>query len=309
MTYLDYINANYPIRNTNEQKYAFRRYVVECIKEKGSVVEVEETKDGKNKNIVIGNPSTAKVILTAHYDTPWASWFPNIMIPKNLIVFYAYQFLPVILMLSISLALAYLIGFVIMNDRNAYILSFLILYYGLFFLSFRGFKNKNNHNDNTSGVATVLEIMSQIGVKEKENVAVILFDNEEKGKKGSAAYYKDHKEIMDDKFLINFDCVGNGNNIIFIAQPKAVDSKEYSLLKSAFDLSDDFNLDFSTHKEGNSNSDHKNFPKGVACVACKKAKLGLLYTPRIHTSADVIANNVNIDFIAKNISSFISKFS
>lgn len=307
MTRLDYINQNYPARKSDAEKHAFRRYVLESLGEKGIDARVEETKDGKNKNVIIGDPTTAKAVFTAHYDTPASSIFPNIMIPKNKLVFYLYQFVPVTFLLVISLTLSYLIGIVILNDISAYTGAFLVLYYGLFFLGMRVFTNKNNHNDNTSGVATVLSIADNISEADLKNVAFILFDNEEKGKKGSAAYFKDHKEAMQDKFLVNFDCVGNGDNIIFIAQKGAADSKEYKLLSEVFDTCAGFELDFCTSKEGNSNSDHKNFPMGVACVACKKTKGGLLYTPYIHTHKDVVADNGNIDFLTKNTCIFLQK--
>jgi Zn-dependent M28 family amino/carboxypeptidase len=173
----------------------------------------------------------------------------------------------------------------------------------------RAFTNQNKYNDNTSGVATVLTIIDNLSPEEFKNVAFILFDNEEKGKKGSAAYFKDHKSAMQDKFLINFDCVGNGENIIFIAQKNAVDSNEYHTLKDSFTKDSNFDLDFCTYKDGESNSDHKNFPRGVACIACKKSKKGILYTPRIHTSKDIVANNGNVDFLAKNTVNFITKIS
>jgi hypothetical protein len=227
------------------------------------------------------------------------------MIPKNRVVFYLYQFVPVIFLLAISFTFAYIVGNVIFNDTRAYALSFLIAYYGLFFGIMRVFKNKHNHNDNTSGVATILSIIDGLSQDELSEVAFILFDNEEKGKKGSKAYFSDHKEQMKDKFLINFDCVGNGDNVIFIAQKDAVDSNEYRMLKDSFDYNDNFSLEFLTHKQAQSNSDHKNFPKGVACVVCKKLKRGLQYTPYIHTEKDVVANNSNIEFLSKNTCNFV----
>ena len=309
MTHLDQLNKDFPVRKGEQEKYEFRRHILDTVKKKGIEAYVEETKDGKNKNVIIGDPNSAKVVFTAHYDTPARSLFPNIMMPKSSLAFYAYQFVPVIFLLFVSITLAYLIGMVLLQDERAYMLSFLIIYYGVFFLMMRVFTNKYNYNDNTSGIATVLSIIDLIPENELKNVAFILFDNEEKGKKGSAAYFKDHKDFMKDKFLINFDCVGNGKNIIFIAQKDAVDCKEYELLKKSFDSTEGFELDFCTYKEGNSNSDHKNFPKGVACVACKKAKNGLLYTPYIHTHKDVVADNGNIDFIAKNVAIFVDKLS
>ena len=305
MTHLDHLNKYYPSRKTSVEKENFRKYIIDSLTKKGIEAKIEQTSDGKNDNIVIGDPTTAKAVFTAHYDTPARSIFPNIMIPKNRVIFYAYQFVPIIFLLIISFTFAYLVGTLIFNDIRAYAIAFLAAYYGLFFGIMRGFKNKNNYNDNTSGISTVLSIIDGLSKEELTDVAFILFDNEEKGKKGSKAYYKDHEEQMKDKFLINFDCVGNGNNIIFIAQKDAVDSEEYKLLESAFSKEDGFALEFLTHKQADSNSDHKNFPKGVACVACKKSKNNLLYTPHIHTNKDTIANNSNIDFLTKNTLVFI----
>jgi Zn-dependent M28 family amino/carboxypeptidase len=208
-------------------------------------------------------------------------------------------------LLVVSLLFGWIVGGVILNSYEAFLVMFMVAYYGLFFGIMRGFKNKNNYNDNTSGVATILSIIDELSKDALNEVAFILFDNEEKGKKGSAVYFKDHKDEMKERFLINFDCVGNGENIIFIAQEGAINSQEFKQLKGTFENSDEFTLDFCTHKEAQSNSDHKNFPCGVACIACKKSKNGILYTPNIHTNKDVIAYNSNIDYIAKNIVLFI----
>ncbi len=309
MSYLDYINQNYPIRKTDEEKQNFRNYIKEHLDKKGIKVNVELTKDAKNNNILIGDPTSAKAVFTAHYDTPARSIFPNIMIPKNRVLFYLYQFVPIIFLLAISFAFADIVGNLIFNDMTAFLLSFLVAYYGVFFGIMRVFKNKNNYNDNTSGVATVLSIIDKLSDEELRSVAFILFDNEEKGKKGSKAYSKDYKEQMQDRFLINFDCVGNGDNVLFIAQKGAINSNEYKILEDSFDNNCEFNVEFLTNKQADSNSDHKNFNKGVACVVCKKSKKGILYTPYIHTDKDTVAEISNIEFLSKNIVNFIRKIS
>lgn len=307
MTHLDYINQNFPMRKTAKEKECFRNYVITTLDKKGIEAKIERTKDGKNDNIIVGDPTTAKAVFTAHYDTPARSLFPNIMIPKNKALFYSYQFVPIIFLLVVSFAFAYLMGYVVFDDYSVFLISFLIAYYGIFFGIMRVFKNKHNFNDNTSGVSTVLSIIDNLTPNELKEVAFILFDNEEKGKKGSKAYFNDHKEQMSDKFLVNYDCVANGNNVIFIAQKDAIGSAEYEMLEESFSVNNKFNLEFLTHKQAQSNSDHKNFPKGVACVVCKKLKNGLLYTPYIHTNKDVVADNGNIEFLAKNTCIFIRK--
>lgn len=305
MSILDYLNKNFAVRKTASEKENFRNYIIEYLREKGIEAKAERTADGKNDNLVIGDPTKAKAVFVAHYDTPARSLFPNIMMPKNRVAFYAYQFLPVIFLLIVSLTVGYLVGNVIFKSQSAWYFAFLIMYYLMFYLMMLAFTNKFNYNDNTSGVAVVLSMVERLSKEELNDVAFILFDNEEKGKRGSSAYFKDHKEEMKDKFVVNFDCVGNGNNILFIAQKGAVDSEKYKALEETFDKNGGFEIEFTTHKNADANSDHRSFPCGVACVACKKSKGGLLYTPYIHTHKDIVADNGNIDFLSKNCVDFV----
>ena len=105
--------------------------------------------------------------------------------------------------------------------------------------------------------------------------------------------------------LINFDCVGNGETVVFIAKEKAEETKEYELLKSAFTPEGDYTTEFYPMRGSESNSDYKNFPLGIGCMACKRTKGGLLYTPYIHTKMDTVAKDENIKYITKNILNFL----
>ena len=299
MRYLDSLIQEHPIRRSEEQKDAFRKYVITETAKHGMDARVETTKDGKNNNLVIGDPKRAEVIFGAHYDTPASSLFPNLMIPRNKPLFFLYQFLPITLLLALSLGLSYLFGMVWLKNDAAYMLSFLVLYYCGYFLGFRTFQNKNNSNDNTSGVATVLEIMARLPKESYGRVAFLLFDNEEKGKKGSKAYVLDHKEEMQSKLLINFDCVGNGNHVVFIAKEGAKALPAYQAFAQGEHEKDGFCVSFYGMKGSESNSDYKNFPCGVGCMACKTTKRGLLYTPYIHTNKDRVADPKNIEFLAE----------
>lgn len=305
--YLDYLNQTYPIRRTKEEKKNFQKYVLETI----PAAKIETTKDGKNENIVIGDPLNAKVVCTAHYDTPMHSLFPNIMIPRSKVVFLLYQFAPVTVMLALSLGPMFLINAFYPLTRQQLMLGFLVLYYLLYFLLFRGKKNPNNYNDNTSGTALILTLVKNLSEEQAENIAFILFDNEEKGKKGSKAYFNDYKEVMESKFLINFDCVANGNNLLFAAMEKAENVQEWRLLQEIFSAKEakaaGFTMHFYSMKGTNSNSDHKNFPCGVGCMAYKNTKRGLLYTPYIHTSKDVVVDNKNVEFIEKQMQRFFAE--
>lgn len=305
MDYLKVINEKYPIRKTEEQKDVFRKYVLASVSEKGIDARVEKL--DKHNNVVIGNPQTAKTVFTAHYDTPCASLFPNLMMPRSKVLCYLYMFAIIFLFLAVALIPAVAIGLYALESEVVYACIFLVLYFGLYFLALRTFTNKHNANDNTSGVATLLTVMDSLTQEELKSVAFIFFDDEEKGLLGAKAYSKRYKTEMQDKLLINFDCVANGREILFIAKPKAEQNPFYSILKESFVGADGFNVEYYPLKGSMSNSDYKRFEQGVCCVACKKNKKGLLYTPYIHTRKDVVADSKNIEFLARSTVGFVKK--
>ena len=297
------LTEKFPVRRSEAQKAEFRDFAVDFAKESGMSARVEAL--GKHNNVVIGDPLKAKVTFTAHYDTPCASIVPNLMIPRCVPLFLAYQFLPITLLLAVCLSIGYLVGVVAFNDYRVFAGVYLVLYFGLYFLLFRTFTNKNNVNDNTSGVATVLRLMEKLSDEQKGEVAFILFDNEEKGKLGSKAYNAAHKE-MASRLVINFDCVGNGNNVVLIAKPAAERSADYQRLKADFCGNAEFVVEHFPAKGSMSNTDFKSFDMGVSCMACKKTKKGLLYTPYIHTARDVVANEQNVEFITDGMIKFLA---
>lgn len=307
MNYLDFLNRSYPVRRTAKEKEAFRTAIQEHLVGKGINARVERTADGKNENIVIGDVSTARVVCTAHYDTPAASLFPNLMIPRNTLLFYLYQFVPIVLLLVIALTGGFLTAASLPDQTcfmQVFLLIYLVIYYGLYILLYRVFKNPNNCNDNTSGVATILTVLDSLSAEERSKFAFILFDNEEKGKKGSKAYAKDHKDMMQERLVVNFDCVGNGEHMIFIAMKDAEKLGVYRKLCESFADHGKYHTYFYPIKGSQSNSDYKNFPCGIGCMACRKSKRGVFYTPNIHTPRDTVASYENIQFLSDGMKRF-----
>jgi Zn-dependent M28 family amino/carboxypeptidase len=132
-------------------------------------------------------------------------------------------------------------------------------------------------------------------------VAFILFDNEEKGLKGSKGYHNEHKEAMKNRLLINFDCVGNGEHILFIV-PKALQGgEEMEGLRRAMQAEGGYTPYFFPAKGSTCNSDQKSFPHGVACVACRRTRRGIFYTPAIHTEKDTVAKDANVRYLADGV--------
>lgn len=299
--YLNEINDAYPIRRRRGEKADFYHYVAGELGER----RVKRETIGKHENIIIGDPEKAKVLVTAHYDTPAASPVPNFMIPANKILCLLVNLcFPVSIALA-SLLLAFGIGAVFSLDETATIVIYLVVYFSAFFGCTRLFANRHNKNDNTSGVAAVLTLAARYG---DDKAAFILFDNEEKGLLGSKAFYKQNAQMMGEKLLVNLDCVGNGDQFVCIVKEKAEKSEAYRLLAECLVADGEpFAIHHIPFQKSRSNSDHKNFPCAVGVMAARKGKMFKFITGRIHTARDTVADSGNIAFLAGKLGIFLEK--
>ncbi len=300
--YLTEVNEKFPVRRTSEQKNAFFEYVKKEAESVGLDARIG-TLQGKHNNIVIGDYESADVVYTAHYDTPARSLVPNLMMPRNPILAYAYGIGIPLIIAFLSLAAAGVISNIAKLDYSVYLVLYVVIYFVSFFLIMRGGVNKHNKNDNTSGVATVLSIME----KNPKNAAYIFFDNEEKGLLGSKALLRSDKELWNDKPLINFDCVGLGNNIVIVAMEKAEKHPVFEKIAYSVKGDNDFKVGIYPKKGSMTNTDSKNFPCGISVMACKISKKGVLYTPYIHTCKDTAASSDNIAFLAEAFAGALSE--
>lgn len=135
----------------------------------------------------------------------------------------------------------------------------------------------------------------------------MLFDNEEKGLLGSRAFSKKYKSILENKFVINFDCVGNGKNFLVACKTKATTNPLLEVLKSTVLSSEKFSVEFFDSKKIAGNTDYKNFKQAISFMAYSKNKIVGYYTSRIHTSKDMVADDENIEYLVENLNNFIEK--
>ncbi len=289
------IFEKYQVRKTKNQKTAFIDYVDKAVNQMGYSCQVEHNKSYRTRNIVVGNPETAKVIFTAHYDTCAKLPFPNFITPKNFFIYLLYQCVITVLLL-IPYALIIYIGTRINGDF--WMFTGLVAYFYLLvviLLMMIGPANKHTANDNTSGVITLLNLMALLPEAKRENVAFVFFDLEEVGTFGSAAFAKTHKNALKNTLVLNFDCVSDGNNVLFAVKKKA---KKYApLLEDAYRSNDSYAVDVAT-KGFFYPSDQVNFECGVGVASLLKSKkLNILYMNKIHTNKDVVFQKENIDFL------------
>ena len=283
----------FPVRKTKAQKTAFLDAATAYAQKLGYYVSIEGGNRGV-RNIVIGDPDAAKYLVTAHYDTPASIGLPNFITPNNPITYFGIQ----LALVAVLLAVAVLAGFVAFwlgaDERIAFLAGY-IVYFAILVLMLKGPANRNNANDNTSGVVTVLELLSAIAEDQRKLVCFVLFDLEEAGLVGSGRHRKLHKAATENQIVLNLDCVGDGDVIQFTPVKKA--AKDRKLLESLSKIcKNNGQKELRLRSKGfyGGNSDHKKFPMGVAIMAFRYQKGIGLYCGRIHTWRDTILDYENI---------------
>lgn len=295
---------NFQVRKTTKQKDAF----IELIKSKYDVT-IEKGGFGKNKNIIFGDVSKANTIVTAHYDTCAVLPFPNFIAPRNFLLSFGFQLVIVLVIFAIAGIIPAIISqFVSSTSPEVNLVldlipSFVLI--ALLFLIFAGKPNKHTANDNTSGVITVLETIEALN-KEKENVAFVLFDNEENGLLGSAFFKSKHKKELKTKLIINLDCVSDGDTIMVIKNKNA-QKKFGSMLEESFKSSSEKNILTAKAALTFYPSDQIWFKSNVALCSVKKKPLLGYHVDRIHTKYDTKFDEKNIEFIRECLVQFVIK--
>ena len=293
------------IRKTRKQKSAFIDYVKSVSAAEGYTCKTEKGYFGA-RNIVVGDPDTAKVIYTAHYDTCARLPFPNFITPKCIWIYLLYQIVITVAMLGIPaivVAGVHYLGLLwspalTVSLTETYEAPFLLWYLLLLvemFLLMAGPANRHTANDNTSGVTTLLDIMTALPTEARESVAFVFFDLEEMGLFGSAGFANQHKQIAKNTLVVNFDCVSDGDTILFALRKG---SERYAqAIEKAFPATDTLKVEV-VSKGVFYPSDQANFTRGVG-VAALKGKGRRLYMDRIHTGRDTVYTEENITYLTE----------
>ena len=297
------------VRKTRSQKGRFIEVLTQALTDDGHMVRVEETKRLiHNRNIVVGDIKQAKVICTAHYDTPAALPLPSIIAPKNVLVTVLYQFF-LALLLIIPLCGLYFLAHVLLEEPAGAFFLYCIFAVLLLYLLINGPANKSNCNDNTSGVVTLIELLNRLSPDERSIVACVFFDNEEKGLIGSLKFSKRHSKQLSGKLIVNFDCVSDGDTLLMAGNRLARENAKLSqMFASSFENDSGKEILFTSAFYP---SDNLCFGKNmtIAIGAMRKSKWLGLHLSRIHTSRDVMFDETNIETLSDGMHVFLKNIS
>lgn len=294
----------YQIRKTKKQKKAFIEYVTGLCERENIPISVEKSSGGRN--IVMGDVDSCDYVMTAHYDTCAVMLLPNLVTPKNFLLYLIYQlFLMVVIILSCAVVPAILSLFGLSQIAFfSYPVALLLMMY----LLMAGPANRHTANDNTSGTLAVINTMLSMSPSQRSRVCFVLFDNEELGLLGSGSFARRHRNVMKNKPLINCDCVSDGD-YLFVKGIRG--RKNRNINELIFDC---FSVSAEKHRMtpvtgvgGFYPSDQVRFRHGYAVAAFNKSKLFGLYLSRIHTPADKVFIDRNIDCITDAVIMYADK--
>lgn len=287
------ILEQYQIRKTKSQKQAF----IDLMKAHHPDLQIQEGGFPQSRNLIIGDVENAKVILAAHYDTCPRFPLPNFITPKNPILSILYS---VAVLLPVFL-LVYLLNLLIGVFTDSYWVHYwisLVFYFSFLYFLLAGPANKHTANDNTSGVITLCEILARATEDDLKKAAFVFFDNEEIGLIGSSMFRKKYKKQTQDKLLINFDCVSDGDNILLAVSKNARASYSENI-QDNFCSSDNKRILFEKAEKIYYPSDQMGFKNTIAVAALKHHRFWGYYMDRIHTSKDTVFDVENIDFLSQ----------
>ena len=295
----------FPVRKSKKQKLEFRNSVQNYVNTLGYESYTEAGSFGA-QNVIIGDPVKAKYLITAHYDTCARMPFPNLITPCSFLPFLLYQLFTVVVMIVFVAILAVPTYFLTKDTYLTSLVSYIALF-GFLGLMMFGPANKNNANDNTSGVVALLEIAKALPHNQRDKVCFILFDLEEAGLLGSSGYRSKHKKESNYQIVLNLDCVGDGDEIVFFPSSKLRKNVEQmeKLRKCVGTIG---KKSIAIREKGFSYypSDQANFPLGVGIAALNRSQWAGLYLSRIHTPKDTILEETNINILRAALITLIS---
>ncbi|NFV12158.1 M28 family peptidase [Clostridium sporogenes] len=304
MSYLNYISKkvtkDFGIRHTYNEKTNFLEFIDGELKSLGYETEIIQGKNIKQCRNLCTVEGNEEIIFMAHYDTPGT-------MPKFLgFIFKLFGHTrqitgSIIYIIIILLLIRYLRN--ISNVSISYMIIFILIIFPMLI------KNKNNYNDNSSGVVTLLNIAYELKNNENlkgkvDKIKMVFLDNEESGLLGSnllSKYWQEKDKYFKEKKIINFDCVGIGD-IPMVYYSKELDYKLADSLQNIlcscrknskkfmckyYPLSDDFSF--------------KKNPSVSIIFSNNSIIPGGYYMPNVHCLKDNVLELKNIRWLTKAI--------
>lgn len=283
--YAERIAREYPVRFKPKEKEAFRLYLMGALREMGYDPHLQSRETalkvgGHVTNVVAGDPETARIILVAHYDTGLKTIFPPLIMPTRPATALLYLALTPLCVLLGSFVLSMGVGFALQMPQLPLPLFLILLLAALMYLRF-GPAETRNLNDNSSGVAALLETAAALSPGNRGKVAFAFLDGGlggMSGAKGFRARYPSAKE----KTVVNVSCVAQGDELLILpSRYSRWNGEALDAMLDSFENGEHTTVFLKTDGLVYYPSDNRAFRYAFAICACEKvAGFGRLIRPR-----------------------------
>lgn len=307
--YAERIAREYPVRFQPKEKEAFRLWLMGALREMGYDPKLQSRETalhigGNVTNVVAGDPETARLILVAHYDTGLKAIFPPLIMPTRPATALLYMALTPVCALLGSFIVSMGVGFALQMPSLPLPLFLILLLAALAYLSF-GPAETRNLNDNSSGVAALLETAAALSPGNRGKVAFAFLDGGAggmSGAKGFRARYPSAKE----KTVVNICCVAQGNELLILPNRYSRwNGEALDAMLDSFENGEHTTVFLKTDGLVYFPSDNRAFRYAFAVCACEKVGgFGRLIRPRQATSL----SEENITILKNGLCNLISHY-
>ena len=210
--YAQRIARDYPVRRKAQEKENMRAYLIGQLRALGYDARLDDC--DRAVNVIAGDPERARIFYAAHYDTGLHELLPPVICPTRPVTYVLYQALTPLAVLLVSFAVSLGVTFAL-NWPNLTLPLFMVLLLGALAYLRYGPAEQSNLNDNTSGVAVLLETAEKLTPRYRNDVCFLFLDGGSgnmQGAKGFRGKYPRAKE----KPVICLDCVGSGDELLIL---------------------------------------------------------------------------------------------
>ena len=294
--YAQRIARDYPVRRKAQEKENMRAYLMGQLREMGYDAKLNDC--GRAMNVIAGDPERAKIFYAAHYDTPLHEPLPALICPTRPMTYMLYQALTPILTLVLAFVVSVGVTFVL-NWPNMTLPLFLVLLLGALAYLRWGPSEKNNVNDNASGVAALLRTAEQLTPRYRNDVCFLFLDGGSENMQGAKGFRKRYPSAK-EKPVLCLDCVGSGDELLILPGRGARWNGDLlDAINSSFEISERKTcydkVDGLVHFPG----DQRAFKQGVAICAVRHVRgFGRLICP---TRRDNVIDEENLDLLSRGL--------
>ena len=274
--FADRMAREFPVRRKPTEKEKFRLWLVGTLREQGYQPKLQHRETalrlgGDVTNVIVGDPDKAKLILVAHYDTGVRTLLPPFYMPTRPLTAFLYLALTPVLALLGSFVLSFALTFPFNAPYLTLPLFLILMVTALLYLRF-GPSETRNLNDNTSGVAALLETAAALTPGSRDKVAFAFLDGGFgglSGAKGFRARYPSAKE----KTVININCIAEGGELLILPNKYSRwDGEVLDAILDSFENGEHTTTFLKTDGLIYYPSDNRAFRHSFAICACEKLR-------------------------------------